>query len=183
MDDYVTIDMNAFKTMLNNMGGIEMYVPWDIVTVDKNTGKEDLSALRHPPHQRRYRRADPAQSQLRHRRLQAPGCLPHHAGTGGGAQSPAMYEEALKAVNPPTARRAQLEAFLRQAIFDRYDSLCRYELSSGHLLYGYFTTSCEVDEILSCLRCLDAGAPGIICTNCRTFCSSAVRWICTPWPV
>lgn len=50
-----------------------------------------------------------------------------------------MYEEALKAVNPPTARRAQLEAFLRQAIFDRYDSLCRYELSSGHLLYGYFT--------------------------------------------
>lgn len=71
-----------------------------------------------------------------------------------------MYEEALKTVNPPTARRAQLEAFLRQAIFDRYDSLCRYELSSGHLLYGYFTTSCEVDEILSCLRCLDAGRPG-----------------------
>ena len=42
VDDYVTIDMNAFKTMLNNMGGIEMYVPWDIVTVDKDTGKEDL---------------------------------------------------------------------------------------------------------------------------------------------
>lgn len=44
VDDYVTIDMAAFKTMLNNMGGIEMYVPWDIVTVDKNTGKEDVVA-------------------------------------------------------------------------------------------------------------------------------------------
>lgn len=71
-----------------------------------------------------------------------------------------MYEEDLKSVNAPTARRAQLEAMLRQAIFDRCDSLCRYELSSGHLVYGYFTTSCEVDEILSCLRCLDAGRPG-----------------------
>ena len=34
VDDYVVIDMQAFKTMLNNMGGIEMYVPWDIVTAD-----------------------------------------------------------------------------------------------------------------------------------------------------
>ncbi|WP_294455277.1 LCP family protein [uncultured Allofournierella sp.] len=42
VDDYVVIDMQAFKTMLNNMGGIEMYVPWDIVTVDKETGHEDL---------------------------------------------------------------------------------------------------------------------------------------------
>lgn len=37
VDDYVTIDMQAFKTMLNNMGGIEMYVPWDIT--DKTTGE------------------------------------------------------------------------------------------------------------------------------------------------
>ena len=44
VDDYVTIDMAAFKTMLNNMGGIEMYVPWDIITVDKDTGKEDVVA-------------------------------------------------------------------------------------------------------------------------------------------
>lgn len=44
VDDYVTIDMDAFKTMLNNMGGIEMYVPWDIITVDSKTGKEDVVA-------------------------------------------------------------------------------------------------------------------------------------------
>ena len=37
VDNYVTIDMNAFKTMLNVMGGITMYVPWDIT--DKTTGE------------------------------------------------------------------------------------------------------------------------------------------------
>ena len=37
VDNYVTIDMNAFKTMLNVMGGITMYVPWDII--DKTTGE------------------------------------------------------------------------------------------------------------------------------------------------
>ena len=42
VDDYVSIDMNAFKTMINNMGGIDMYVPWDVVTIDKQTGTENL---------------------------------------------------------------------------------------------------------------------------------------------
>ena len=34
-----------------------------------------------------------------------------------------MYAGALETVNAPLARRAQLEALLSQAIFDRYDSL------------------------------------------------------------
>ena len=38
VDNFVTIDMNAFKTLLNVMGGIQMYVPWDIVHTDKTTG-------------------------------------------------------------------------------------------------------------------------------------------------
>lgn len=41
VDSYVTIDMQAFKAMLNNMGGVDMYVPWEIVTVDKDTGTEN----------------------------------------------------------------------------------------------------------------------------------------------
>ena len=71
-----------------------------------------------------------------------------------------MYAGALETVNAPLARRAQLEALLSQAIFDRYDSLCRYELSSGEKVFHYIIISCEVQEILSCLRCLDAGRPG-----------------------
>lgn len=42
VDEYVTIDMKAFKTLVDNMGGVEMYVPWDIVSVDKKTQKEDI---------------------------------------------------------------------------------------------------------------------------------------------
>ena len=41
VDDFVTIDMQAFKAMINNMGGIEMYVPWDIINKDEKTGKEE----------------------------------------------------------------------------------------------------------------------------------------------
>ncbi len=41
VDNYVTIDMDAFKTLLNAQGGIKMYVPWDIVHTEKDpkTGK------------------------------------------------------------------------------------------------------------------------------------------------
>lgn len=70
------------------------------------------------------------------------------------------YTAALEPVSAPTARRAQLEALLRQAVYGRCDSLFRYELSAGQQVYGYFTVSCEVDEIITCLRCLDAGRPG-----------------------
>ena len=44
VDHYVTIDMAAFKSLLNVLGGIEMYVPWDIVQKDKTTGEETLVA-------------------------------------------------------------------------------------------------------------------------------------------
>lgn len=42
VDAYATIDMQAFKTMVNNMGGVEMYVPWDIINKDAKTGNEEL---------------------------------------------------------------------------------------------------------------------------------------------
>lgn len=71
-----------------------------------------------------------------------------------------MYAPELETLNVSLARRAQLESLLRQAVYDRCDSLFRYELSSGQKVYRYFTVSCEVDEIITCLRCLDAGRPG-----------------------
>lgn len=43
IDNYVYIEMDAFKTMIDVMGGIEMYVPWDIVYKDKTTGEEVLA--------------------------------------------------------------------------------------------------------------------------------------------
>lgn len=45
IDNYVTIDMASFKTLLNVMGGITMHVPWDIV--DKETGVLQVPAGNH----------------------------------------------------------------------------------------------------------------------------------------
>lgn len=42
VDNYVTIEMDAFKALLNAQGGIKMYVPWDIVHKDSQTGQESL---------------------------------------------------------------------------------------------------------------------------------------------
>lgn len=46
VDHYLTINMTAFKQIINILGGIEMYVPWDIVddygnTIPKGTHKMD----------------------------------------------------------------------------------------------------------------------------------------------
>ena len=38
-----------------------------------------------------------------------------------------LYSAALADVNPQYARRAQLENLLRQGLYARYDSLCRYD--------------------------------------------------------
>ena len=37
VDNYVTIDMAAFKKLIGILGGIEMYVPWDITDPEGNT--------------------------------------------------------------------------------------------------------------------------------------------------
>ena len=42
-----------------------------------------------------------------------------------------LYSEALAEVNPQYARRVQLENLLRQSLYTRYDSLCRYDRSAG----------------------------------------------------
>ena len=71
-----------------------------------------------------------------------------------------LYSEALGEVNPQYARRVQLENLLRQSLYTRYDSLCRYDRSAGSKVYEYFTLCCEVDELTAAMRCLDAGRPG-----------------------
>ena len=71
-----------------------------------------------------------------------------------------LYSDILAEVNPQYARRAQLESLLRQGLYQRYDSLCRYDRSAGSKVYEYFTLCCEVDELTAAMRCLGAGRPG-----------------------
>lgn len=75
-------------------------------------------------------------------------------------QQQPLYQEALADINPALARRAHLEGRLRQSVYARYDSLCRFDMSAGDSLYRYFTTCCEIEELLACLRCLDGARPG-----------------------
>jgi V/A-type H+-transporting ATPase subunit C len=71
-----------------------------------------------------------------------------------------LYADALGDLSAATARRANLELDLRKSIFDRYASLCRFEMSAGQTVYRYFILSCDLDEITTWLRYLDSGNPG-----------------------
>ena len=62
------------------------------------------------------------------------------------------FADALAEVNPQYARRVQLENLLRQSLYTRYDSLCRYDRSAGSKVYEYFTLCCEVDELTAAMR-------------------------------
>ena len=42
VDHYLTIDMASFRYLLNLIGGIDMYIPYEITLKDKATGKEEL---------------------------------------------------------------------------------------------------------------------------------------------
>ena len=68
-----------------------------------------------------------------------------------------LYSEALADVNPQYARRVQLENLLRQSLYTRYDSLCRYDRSAGSKVYEYFTLCCEVDELTAVPGCRPPG--------------------------
>ena len=42
VDHYLTIDMASFRYLLNLIGGIDMYIPYEITLKDKETGKEEM---------------------------------------------------------------------------------------------------------------------------------------------
>ena len=93
-----------------------------------------------------------------------------------------LYSEALAEVNPQYARRVQLENLLRQSLYTRYDSLCRYDRSAGSKVYEYFTLCCEVDELTAAMRCLDAGRPGDYLFRLPEFLQHAAASTSTRWP-
>lgn len=66
------------------------------------------------------------------------------------------YSDALQEINPIGTHRAQLEALLKQNLFEQYASLCRYEMNIGHDFYRYFIIRSEVQEITTRLQELHA---------------------------
>lgn len=74
-------------------------------------------------------------------------------------KSRTVYKKALAGVNEYTIHRGQLEAHLKQKLFDDFASLCRYEISVGEHFSEYFIIRSEIDQILHSLILLSAGKP------------------------
>lgn len=69
------------------------------------------------------------------------------------------YAPALAHLDEKLTHRGQLEAELNRLLFERYESLCRYELSVGEHLAEYIILSTEAKQLLGFLQCLNAGNP------------------------
>lgn len=69
------------------------------------------------------------------------------------------YKNTLAGINENAIHRGQLEAKLKQKLFEEFSSLCRYELSVGEHFSKYFITRSEVEQILHSITLLEAGKP------------------------
>lgn len=69
------------------------------------------------------------------------------------------YKKALAGINENAIHRGQLEAKLKQKLFEDYASLCRYEISVGEHFAKYLITRSEVEQILHSIMLLEAGKP------------------------
>ncbi len=69
------------------------------------------------------------------------------------------YKKTLAGINENAIHRGQLEAKLKQKLFEDYASLCRYELTVGEHFSKYLIMRSEVEQILHSIMLLEAGKP------------------------
>ncbi len=69
------------------------------------------------------------------------------------------YKNALAGINENSIHRGQLEAKLKQKLFEDYASLCRYEISVGEHFAQYLIRRSEIEQILHSIMLLEAGKP------------------------
>lgn len=69
------------------------------------------------------------------------------------------YNDIFEGINTSNIHRGQLEALLVKHVFNKYEVLCKYELSIGQDYYKYFITRNDIDMILICVRLLNTGNP------------------------
>lgn len=70
-----------------------------------------------------------------------------------------VYKKALAGINESSIHRGQLEAKLKQKLFEDYASLCRYEISVGEHFSSYLIIRSEIEQILHSIMLLAAGKP------------------------
>ena len=74
-------------------------------------------------------------------------------------KSRTVYEKFLSGINESQVHRGQLEAKLKQRLFEDYALLCRYEISVGEHFSQYLILRSEIEQILHSILLINAGSP------------------------
>lgn len=67
------------------------------------------------------------------------------------------YAVMLTEINETTIHRGHLEMLLRRKLFNDYSSLSRYDATVGMHMSAYIIRRGEIDQIIQCLRLMNAG--------------------------
>ena len=67
------------------------------------------------------------------------------------------YGEVLSKINENTVHRGQVELLLKQKVFYEFDSLCRYEMSSGSPFSEFIIRRYEIEQLVHFLLLLSCG--------------------------
>ncbi|MFU0833496.1 MAG: ATP synthase, subunit C [Oscillospiraceae bacterium] len=70
-----------------------------------------------------------------------------------------VYGKILSGIETSEIHRGQLEAKLKQKLWEDYASLCHYEITVGERFAQYFIERNEIEQILHAILLLDAGMP------------------------
>lgn len=70
-----------------------------------------------------------------------------------------VYGKTLAGINENNIHRGQLEARLKQKLFEDYALLCRYEISIGEHFSRYLIVRSEIEQILQSIIFLNSGKP------------------------
>ena len=74
-------------------------------------------------------------------------------------KSNSKYAPLMSKLSEKTVRRRDLEAVLRQKLFQDYESLCRYEMTVGEDFARYTVMKAEIGQIMHYLIMLSSGEP------------------------
>jgi V/A-type H+-transporting ATPase subunit C len=75
------------------------------------------------------------------------------------------YSELLAPIDTNTIHRGMLENLLRRSVFEKYIKIISFEQIGTHEFYNYRILKAEIDEILSCIRHINAKSEEQIATT------------------
>lgn len=70
------------------------------------------------------------------------------------------YSELLRDINESLIHRGELENILRRQVFEEYSKLSNFVDRGDRSFFQYVVTGMEIDEILTCIRYINAGRTG-----------------------